>query len=85
MASQTQAFAKAGIRDAEIERILRGYSDPIFRAAGLDEKAVTIYIINDPSMNAFVTGGQNVFINTGMISKPTAVKNVILCFIKKGI
>ncbi len=38
MASQTEASARAGIRDAEIERILRGYSDPLFRAAGLDEK-----------------------------------------------
>lgn len=80
LASQTQAFARAGIRDAEIERILRGYSDPLFKAGGLDPKAVDIYIINDPSLNAFVTGGQNVFIHTGMITEldtPNELKGVI--------
>jgi predicted Zn-dependent protease len=80
LASQAPAFAKAGIRDAEIEKILRGYSDPIFRAGGLDEKAVEVYIINDPSLNAFVAGGQNVFINTGMImtlDTPNELKGVI--------
>ena len=74
------AWARAGIRDAEIERILRGYSDPLFRAAGLDEKAVSVMIINDPSLNAFVSGGQNVFINTGMImtlDTPNELKGVI--------
>ena len=80
LSSQAPAFAKAGIRDAEIEKILRGYSDPIFRAGGLDEKAVEVYIINDPSLNAFVAGGQNVFINTGMImtlDTPNELKGVI--------
>jgi predicted Zn-dependent protease len=80
MASQSDASARAGIRDAEIERILRGYSDPLFRAAGLDEKAVSMYIINDPSLNAFVTGGQNVFLHTGMImtlDTPNELKGVI--------
>src|SRR5262249_33821358 len=54
--------------------------DPLFKAAGLDEKAVTIYIVNDPSLNAFVAGGQNVFINTGMIIEldtPNELKGVI--------
>jgi predicted Zn-dependent protease len=80
MATQTEAWARAGIRDAEIERILRGYSDPLFRAAGLDEQAVKMYIINDPSLNAFVAGGQNVFMHTGMImtlDTPNELKGVI--------
>lgn len=80
MASQTEASARAGIRDAEIERLLRQYSDPIFKAGGLDPKAVKIYIINDPSLNAFVTGGQNVFMHTGMImtlDTPNELKGVI--------
>ncbi len=81
MATQVEAaWARAGIRDAEIERILRGYSDPIFKAAGLDEKAVTVMIVNDKSLNAFVAGGQNVFINTGMImtlDTPNELKGVI--------
>ena len=80
--SSAPTFARetAGIRDAEIERILRGYSEPIFHAAGLDEKAVDIFIINDESLNAFVAGGQNVFIHTGMITTlntPNELKGVI--------
>lgn len=79
-ATSTLAADKAGIRDAEIERILRGYSEPIFAAAGLDAKSVNIYIINDDSLNAFVAGGQNVFIHTGMITTlktPNELKGVI--------
>ena len=55
------------IRDAEIETILRTYYTPILRAASLDPDAVHIYIVNDPSLNSFVAGGQNIFINTGTI------------------
>lgn len=79
-ATSSLAADKAGIRDAEIERILRGYSEPIFAAAGLDAKSVNIYIINDDSLNAFVAGGQNVFIHTGMITTlktPNELKGVI--------
>ncbi len=57
------------IRDAETEKFLRDLSDPIFRAAGLDPKNINIYIVGDDSLNAFVSGGQNVFINTGLIQK----------------
>ncbi len=81
VAAQTPAQAAgAGIRDAEIERLLRRFSDPIFKAGGLDPKAVNIYILNDPSLNAFVSGGQNVFIHTGMImtvDTPNELKGVI--------
>jgi predicted Zn-dependent protease len=81
VAAQTPAQAAgAGIRDAEIERLLRRFSDPIFKAGGLDPKAVKIYILNDPSLNAFVSGGQNVFIHTGMImtvDTPNELKGVI--------
>ena len=68
------------IRDAETERFLHNLSDPIFRAANLNNKNVNIYIVNDESLNAFVSGGQNVFINTGLIRKfktPDALIGVI--------
>ena len=74
------AWARAGIRDAEIEKILRSYGDPLFKAAGLDPKAVSVMVINDSSLNAFVAGGQNVFLNTGMImtlDTPNELKGVI--------
>ncbi|PZQ49187.1 MAG: peptidase M48 [Rhodovulum sulfidophilum] len=57
------------IRDAEIEATLRRVGDPIFRAAGLSPSGVKIYLIQDPEMNAFVAGGQNIFLHTGMIDR----------------
>jgi predicted Zn-dependent protease len=55
------------IRDTEIEEILHEDADPIFQAAGLDPKAVQIHIIEDPQLNAFSAGGQQLFLNTGLI------------------
>ena len=68
------------IRDAETEKFLHELADPIFRAADLDVQNIKIYIVNDNSINAFVSGGQNVFINTGLILKfktPDALIGVI--------
>jgi predicted Zn-dependent protease len=57
------------IRDTEVEATLHADSDPIFAAAGLDPKGVKIFIVQDNDINAFSAGGQNVFINTGLIIK----------------
>ena len=57
------------IRDAEIESTLRSFYTPILIAAGLEPSAVHIYIVNDPTLNSFVAGGQNIFINTGTIMR----------------
>ena len=61
------AGAQSLIRDAEIEADLRRLADPIFASAGLDPASVRVFIVNDPSLNAFVAGGQNMFVNTGLI------------------
>jgi predicted Zn-dependent protease len=57
------------IRDAEIESAIRTMVVPIWRAAGLDPNAVEIMIVQDNSLNAFVAGGQRIFINTGLIMR----------------
>ena len=44
------AQAQSLIRDAEIEEILRDYTDPILEAAGLIPEDVGLYLINDPSL-----------------------------------
>jgi predicted Zn-dependent protease len=67
LATSQNASAQSLIRDAEIEDTLRLYTEPLLRAAGLDPNDVTIYIVNDPSINAFVAGGQNIFVHTGLI------------------
>ena len=36
------------MRDAEIEQLLREYTRPILRAAGLEKQNIQIVIINDP-------------------------------------
>ena len=60
--------AAAGlIRDAEIERTLHRLSDPIFQVAGISPSTVDIYILSDPTLNAFVAGGRNLFLNTGLL------------------
>jgi len=55
------------IRDAEIESIIRIYSTPLFQAAGLSPQGIRLYLVNDRTLNAFVAGGLNMFINTGLL------------------
>ncbi|MEI6559465.1 MAG: M48 family metalloprotease [Rhodospirillaceae bacterium] len=55
------------IRDAEVEHIIRGYARPIFKVAGIDPEAVDIILVKEDSINAFVAGGQNLFIHTGLL------------------
>lgn len=77
------AWAKDGpslIRDAEVERIIRSYANPLLRAAGIPEETVTIRLLNDPSLNAFVTTGNRLFIHSGLLMKadnPEQVTGVI--------
>lgn len=75
-----QAAAQGLIRDAEIEKILRDYTNPILEAAGLVPEDVGLYIINDQSLNAFVANGQRIHLNTGLIVQsetPGQLKGVI--------
>lgn len=61
------SFAASIIRDAETEYVLREITFPIFNVADLGSDSVNIYIINDHSINAFVAGGQNIFVHTGLL------------------
>lgn len=63
------AYAVSLIRDAEIEDTLRAYGNPIFQTAGLNPEAIHIFIVEDPTINAYVAGGSNMFIYTGLILK----------------
>ena len=74
------ASAQSLIRDTEIEQTMREYTDPILRAANLQSSSVDIYLVNDGSLNAFVTRGQNIFLHTGLILEaetPNQLKGVI--------
>ena len=78
-----EAFAQRKlnfIRDAEIESTIRSFAEPIFRAAGMDPADVSIRLVLDKTLNAFVAGGRNIFLHTGLIiesSGPDALIGVI--------
>ena len=61
------ANALSLIRDAEIEQTLRIYAAPVFKQAGLQPENVKLFIVQDDALNAFVAGGDNIFIHTGML------------------
>lgn len=65
------------IRDAEIEATIRAYAEPVFKVAGLDAAAIKVHLVNDNSINAFVTPGMNMFINTGLLIKADTPNQVI--------
>lgn len=74
------AQALSLIRDAETEDFLREIADPIFNEAGLAPKNIRIYIVQSPVLNAFVAGGQNMFLHTGLLTwsdDPRVVAGVI--------
>jgi predicted Zn-dependent protease len=55
------------IRDAEIEHTLRLFCDPVLEASGLNPASTRLFIVNDDAINAFVAGGANMFIFSGLI------------------
>jgi predicted Zn-dependent protease len=65
------------IRDVEIENIIQEYATPVFEAAGLNPKSIKTYLVNDHRLNAFVAGGQNMFINTGLLMQADTPGQVI--------
>ena len=68
------------IRDAETESTIRSFAAPLFRAAGMDAKDISILLVKDKTLNAFVAGGRNIFLHTGLIIEsdgPDALIGVI--------
>ncbi|MGI9419755.1 MAG: M48 family metalloprotease [Geminicoccaceae bacterium] len=66
------AQAKGGfkvIRDVEIETALHDITNPILDAAGMSPGAIDLYIVQDRALNAFVAGGANLFLNTGLLMR----------------
>jgi predicted Zn-dependent protease len=79
--TQAQPPRKGGgppiIRDAEIEQLLREYSTPLLRAAGLGKQNIRIVIINSRGFNAFVADGRRIFINAGALMEAETPNEVI--------
>ena len=66
--SVVPAAAQSVLRDAETEALFHDIAAPIVAAGGFDPKAVDLILLNDNSINAFVAGGQAIYIHSGLIS-----------------
>lgn len=71
------AHAIGIIRDSEVENNVRVWSTPLFEAAGLVPDDVQIVLVNDRRLNAFVAGGQRLFLHTGLLLASTNVLQVV--------
>ncbi len=67
IASPCQSKGISLIRDLEIELFVHQLTAPLLMAAGLNSETVKIHIVNDRELNAFVSAGRNIFLNTGLL------------------
>lgn len=65
LSSSAQAISL--ITDEEAEVFLHQTVAPIFKASGTSFNPRKIYIVNDKSLNAFVTDGNNMFVTVGTL------------------
>lgn len=65
------------IRDAETETFLHSFANPLFRVAGVSPGMTRITLVRDRALNAFVTTGNRMFINTGIIQQAETALEVI--------
>ena len=77
MAASAQQGGIRLLRDAEIEQLLRDYTRPILRAAGMEKQNIQIVIINNPSFNAFVADGRRIFVNHGALMQSQTPNQLI--------
>lgn len=73
LAAIRPAAAQSVLRDSETELLFRDISRPMIQAAGLNPNNVKIVLLRDDEINAFVAGGQIVYIHSGLL---TAADNV---------
>jgi predicted Zn-dependent protease len=65
------------LRDTETEQLLREYTRPILRAAGLEKQNIQMVIINQSVFNAFVADGRRIFVNYGAIMQSETPNQII--------
>ncbi len=68
--------AQSVLRDAETEELLRDLAYPLIEASELEPENVELVLINDPSINAFVAGGQVVYVHAGLINAAETANEV---------
>lgn len=76
----TGAHAVSLINDTEIERVVTELVRPIATAAEIPDNRLRVHIVRDDDFNAFVMGGDDVYIYTGLLTQiksPDALQAVI--------
>ena len=76
-AGPTAAQGVPLVRDAEIEALIRDYSQPIFKVAGFQSNFVAIHLVRSNQFNAFVANGRRMFINLGTLKQSATPNEVI--------
>jgi len=77
MAAPAQERGPPVIRDTEAEQLLRDYTRPILRAAGLEKQNIQVVIINESVFNAFVADGRRIFVNHGAMMQSETPNQII--------
>ncbi|HEX7877086.1 MAG TPA: M48 family metalloprotease, partial [Sphingobium sp.] len=70
------AAAQQILRDAETEAFMADMSGPLVSAAGMEPRNVQVLVINDREINAFVAGGQYVWVHSGLIAQADNVNQL---------
>ena len=68
------------INDTETERIITELINPLATAANIPDGRLRVHIVNDDDFNAFVMGGDDVYIYTGLLKQiktPSALQAVV--------
>ncbi|HSF13336.1 MAG TPA: M48 family metalloprotease [Erythrobacter sp.] len=68
--------AQSILRDAETEQLLLDMAAPLIEASELQPGNVDLVLINDGSINAFVAGGQAVYVHSGLINEAETANEV---------
>ncbi|MFO6446565.1 M48 family metalloprotease [Erythrobacter sp. NE805] len=68
--------AQSILRDAETEQLLQDMLGPLVEASELGPGQVEVVLINDESINAFVAGGQAIYVHTGLLSAADTANEV---------
>jgi predicted Zn-dependent protease len=76
-AAQAQMKGPPVLRDTETEQLLREYTRPILRVAGLEKQNIQMVIVNEGSFNAFVADGRRIFVNYGAILQSETPNQII--------
>lgn len=76
-AAQQRSRGLPVVRDAETEQLMRDYTRPIFRVAGIPAGSTEVVLLDRKDFNAFVADGHRIFVNIGVILDSKTPNEVI--------